>query len=119
MSVKHSLGRQFSLSIVAALAGAVLTSGAAVAKADTASADGVPGLAVKYKNSDLTTREGSLALYKRITNAATEVCGAGNYQGVGATVKYQACKRAAIERAVNELHSPQLAAVHSDRTHKG
>jgi len=36
-----------------------------------------------------------------------------------AFTKYQACKRAAIERAVNELQSPQLAAVHSDHSRKG
>ena len=119
MSVKYSLGRQFSLSIVAAVAGAVLTSAAGVALADTAAADTVPALAVKYRNSDLTTRDGSLALYKRITNAASEVCGAANHQGVGAIASYRACKSAAIERAVNELHSPQLAAVHSDHSHKG
>ena len=117
MSVKYSTGRPFNLSIVAALAGVVLVSGAAVANADTASADGVPALAIKYKNSELTSREGSLKLYARITNAASEVC-APTSQDVGAVIKYQACKRAAIERAVNELKSPQLAAVHSDHSHK-
>jgi UrcA family protein len=118
MSVNSSPGRQFSLSIVAALVGAVLTSGASVANADTASAEGVPALAVKYKNGELTTREGSLRLYTRITNAASEVCAATN-PGVAAVVRYQACKRAAIDRAVNELKSPQLAAIHSDHSHKG
>jgi len=119
MSVKHSLGRQFNLSLVAALAGVVLTSAAAVAKADTAAADGVPALAVKYRNSDLSTREGSLLVYKRITTAASQVCSVADHQDIAAFTKYQACKRAAIERAVNELQSPQLAAVHSDHTRKG
>jgi len=119
MSVKFSLGRQFSLSIVAAVAGAVLASAAGVAVADTTAEDAAPALAVKYKNSDLTSAEGSRALYKRITTAASEVCAVTNHQDIAGFTKYQACKRAAIERAVNELHSPQLAAVHSDHAHKG
>jgi UrcA family protein len=119
MSIKYSLGRQVSLSIVAAVTGAVLASAAGVAVADTTAAEAAPALAVKYKNSELATREGSLALYKRITSAASEVCAVTNHQDIGGFTKYQACKRAAIERAVNELHSPQLAAVHSDHSHKG
>jgi len=119
MSVKSSLGRQFSLSLVAAVAGAVLASSAGAAVAHAQAADAAPALKVKYKTSDLTSREGSQALYKRITIAAGEVCDVTNHEDVGGFTKYEACKRAAIERAVNELKSPQLAAVHSNHSHKG
>jgi UrcA family protein len=119
MSVKYSPSRQFSLSVVAAVAGAVLASAAGVAVGDTPAVEAAPALTVKYKNSDLTSRDGSLALYKRITSAASEVCAVTNHQDIGGFTRYQACKRAAIQRAVNELHSPQLAAVHSDHSHKG
>jgi UrcA family protein len=114
MSARHSIGQTFAL----VLAGTLLGAAAGVTTAATPAADG-PAIAVKYKDLDLNTREGSVTLYKRIADAASEVCSFADNRDLAAVAQSRACRRAAIDRAVNDLHSPQLAAVHLDHMRKG
>ena len=103
--------------LLIALAGAVLTAGFGVANA--APADDQPSMVVKYDDLDLSSKEGTLALYQRIAAAARQVCPNEETRQLGSLEFTLACRRAAVDRAVSTLHNPQLAALHSDHTHRG
>jgi UrcA family protein len=82
-------------------------------------ADGVPSLAVKYDDLDLSTRDGAVALYQRISAAAHLVCPEPQNTSIADVQVARACRRVAIDHAVQAVHNPQLAALHSGQTHRG
>jgi UrcA family protein len=74
---------------------------------------------VRYDDLDLSTQQGSNALYERISVAARKVCAPDDIRDLNAMSLSSKCTAAAIDKAVNDVHSPQLAMVHASRTRHG
>jgi UrcA family protein len=73
---------------------------------------------VRYRPASLGTERGSKALYRRLVTAAEQVCPApSGTRLVPAAV--QTCRDQAISRAVEQIGSPALAALHAGRVKSG
>lgn len=90
----------------------------AVGSAHAATAD-VPAVTVRYADLNLSTEQGSLALYARIVAAAHQVCVADDIRDLRAFNAAQACREEAIARAVRDVNSPMLASVYAARQRHG
>jgi UrcA family protein len=102
---------------------AVVAAGMLVSPALAADSKGrfaVPELAVAYGDLDLTKPEGVQALHRRLTAAAERVCPRTDVL-VKQTDKAAAreCRKQALEHAVREIGSPELAALHAATTARG
>ncbi|HEX4268220.1 MAG TPA: UrcA family protein [Steroidobacteraceae bacterium] len=96
----------------AALTLGVLAAGALLAAPAVASADANGfQLNVYYTANDLATEQGTRALYRRIVNAADEVCPGSDSLYSDVINKSKECKRAAIARAIGQIGSARLAAI--------
>src|SRR5271170_7771907 len=71
-----------------------------------------PSISVDYTGLDLTRSADTQLLYRRLKQAAANVCGALPSIGLGAREHYQACYRTTLDNAVMQVHSPQLLALH-------
>jgi UrcA family protein len=80
----------------------------------------IPELEVEYGDLDLTKPEGVQALHRRLTAAAERVCPRTDGR-VSAPDKAaaRACRKQALERAVHEIGSPELAALHATTAPRG
>ena len=94
--------------------------GAAAAGAANAAtvADDVPSVVVRYQTAGLSTDSGTRALYRRLVNAAEEVC------PVSAGTRFvtravEQCRDQALARAVQQIGSPALAALHASSSKNG
>ena len=103
---------------VAFAALAACTAIGAVGSAHAASAD-VPALKVRYSDLNLSTEQGSLALYGRIVAAAHQVCVADDIRDLQAEAAVKACREHAIAQAVRDVNSPMLASVYAERLRHG
>jgi UrcA family protein len=83
-----------------------------VARAATAD-DQVPSKAVRYDDLNLSTESGTHTLYERIASAAKQVCPATDGHNLSAIAAAHDCERAAIDRAVQQVNNPRLAAENS------
>ena len=95
-----------------ALALAALAACVSLGSAQAASPTATRAVNVSFGDLNLSTDQGTNALYARLTAAAREVCGAygvdiRNLQDYAAA---RSCQEQAIAKAVHELHVPQLAA---------
>ena len=79
----------------------------------------MPTVVVRYGDLDLSTTDGANVLYQRISVAARQVCPFEDSRALVADGKNRACREAAIERAVNAVNNPQLAAVRSEHVKRG
>ena len=113
VAIKKSGGARSLL--VGALALAAFTL-AGQASADPMAAQ-APSVHVRYSDLDLTTERGSRSLYRRIQVAARQVCPVENIRDPEKMSAALKCQAAAVDRAVNDVHSPQLAALHANMTH--
>jgi len=86
----------------------------AVGSAQAATAD-VPALKVRYSDLNLSSEQGSLALYGRIVAAAHQVCAVDDIRDLRAVAAAQACREQAIAQAVRDVNSPRLASVYAER----
>jgi UrcA family protein len=84
-------------------------------------ADAAPSARVIYSDLNLTSEQGNLALYARITGAARRVCLADRIDSrdLARYAEARACEQRAIGQAVHEVHSPQLAAIYEARQPRG
>jgi UrcA family protein len=105
----------------AALACTVLAACSAVGAIGTASAAGAdsPALKVRYSDLNLSTEQGSLALYGRIVEAARQVCTVDSIRDLRAVAATAACREQAIAQAVRDVNSPMLASVYAERLRHG
>ena len=106
------------------LASAVLTALTACvvlapALSHAATTNGAAAVTVRYADLNLGTDAGNTTLYARLVSAARQVCGTGDIRNLGQLAATQACQREAIAKAVQEVHSPQLAAVFAKRQGQG
>jgi UrcA family protein len=100
------------LKIAAALA-------ACLAVTAVANAESAPAVRVSYADLNLSTPQGSQALYARIVSAANEVCRADDIRDLQAMAARNSCRAAAIAQAVREVGSPALAALHAGQVRHG
>jgi UrcA family protein len=100
------------------LALSVMSAAATLTQAGTPAPDDVPTVRVHYQDLDLSTEHGAVTLYKRIEGAAKEVCPPTNTMSVHAMRLAQQCVASAIERAVADVNSPQLARLSALRAHR-
>ena len=103
---------------IAVLAACVLAGSLGVAQA-AAPPDDVPTVVVRYGDLDLSTQEGVQTLYKRISSAARQVCPSADPRMLASLDYSHACRAAAVARAVSQVHSSQLAALHAERVKHG
>ena len=68
-------------------------------------------MSVNYRDLNLSTIDGAIALYERLKGAARTVCD-GPLTGVAAYQEWRSCYDAAIADAVAKVNSPLLSAVH-------
>jgi UrcA family protein len=108
-------GIKISLS---AITGTLLLGAACAASADVLSND-PPTVQVSYADLDLGTENGAQTLYHRITAAARIVCPDSSERGLSDLAKTKACRQSAIDRAVHEVPSAQLAAVYASAGRRG
>ncbi len=99
------------------LCGIVGAASAGAVSAATPDED-VPTMTVRYSPSSLETEQGAKALYRRLVNAAAEVCPQyGNSRWVTDAVRH--CRDQAIADAVFKINNPRLAAVHATNAKNG
>ncbi len=106
-----------ALSRVAVLAACLLAGTLGVARA-AVPVDDAPSIVVSYGDLDLSSTVGVHTLYNRIATAARQVCPFDGDLDLERNAVARACRAAAIERAVAQVHSEQLAAlspVHAKR----
>jgi UrcA family protein len=102
---------------------AVIAAGMLVSAAVAAESEGpfaVPKVAVEYGDLDLTKPEGVRVLHRRLTAAAERVCPRTDGRAsVRAKAAARECREQALEYAVREVGSPELAALHATTTARG
>ena len=74
---------------------------------------------VRYADLNLSSDAGNAALYARLEAAARQVCGTSDIRDLAQLASVQSCQKVAIARAVQEVHSTQLAAVLARRAAQG
>jgi UrcA family protein len=93
------------------------SAGMAVAAMAPASAADVPTVAVRYADLDLRHEAGVKVLYRRLYNAAVEVCGQRERTGSRIVrVAWKSCVAATVAAAVAMVDRPELTAYHQQRT---
>jgi UrcA family protein len=85
---------------------------AGAASAATPEAD-APALVVRYSDLNLATDSGTHALYRRLTQAAEQVCPAEPSNTHITNEKTLKCRQEALSAAVSKIHSQRLAALHA------
>jgi UrcA family protein len=101
-----------------ALAGA-LAAMSVTALSFAAPADDVPSIAVRYDDLNLATTDGANTLYRRISNAARQVCPDPFSRDLAVVTASERCQAEAVNRAVREVNNPQLAMVYASHTSHG
>jgi UrcA family protein len=112
---------RFTSGRLAVLAGCLLAGTLSVAQAapPAAAAHPVRTIVVNYSDLNLSTDEGTFALYQRISTAARRVCPLDDTRALAQSIASDACRAAAVARAVAAVNSPQLAALYAGRTNRG
>ncbi|HEY6516405.1 MAG TPA: UrcA family protein [Steroidobacteraceae bacterium] len=73
---------------------------------------------VFYTQSDLATAKGSRALYRRLQNAAAEVCPVSGSLFADTAAASKECQQRAIARAIGQIGSARLAAIQAQAVAK-
>jgi UrcA family protein len=92
--------------------------GVGAASAATSEGD-VPAVTLKYDPMSLTTDRGARVLYKRLKNAAIQVCPEYASTGPFISAAVQQCRDQALARAVLKINDPRLVAVHQASAKNG
>ena len=82
-------------------------------------AGGAPQISVQYDDLSLTTQAGVKRLYSRIKSAARQVCPAADSRDLRRRLQSIECQQAAIARAVSQVDSTMLAAIHAASAQRG
>jgi len=91
---------------------------AGAAGASPASSD-APALAVRFSADMLATDSGARALYRRLEQAAEQVCPPQPTETRIVPEGVAKCRAQAITAAVNKIHNQRLAAVHAASSKSG
>jgi UrcA family protein len=103
---------KFGLLVLGSLAG-LMAAGAASADSD------VPQVVVKYSAESLTTDEGVNDLYRRIVQAANQVCPDPWIRDLARRSEATHCRNQAIARAIRYIDNSRLAAVYAVHSKNG
>lgn len=109
---------------IAVLVGGSLLGSLGVAQATTPAntvtiTNEVPTVVVRYGDLNLATESGARKLYHRLSVAAQAVCPVEDARQLAALDSNRTCRANAIARAVHQINSPQLAALHADHSNRG
>jgi UrcA family protein len=117
-----TLSNRFNSRRLTVLAGCLLAGALGVAQAgspEATAAATVPTVVVSYGDLNLSTTEGNATLLQRITTAARRVCPLEDSRNLARAAYTNSCRADAVARAVHDINSPQLAALHAVRTNRG
>ena len=107
--------RRLSCSVAAALLASATFSGV-LSLAHAESVDGAPSRVVRYDDLNIATPAGAEALYRRIKDAARDVCGEptiiGSYL---VTASWKDCVAGSVRSAVLKINQPTLTTYYSAR----
>ncbi|HEY1892504.1 MAG TPA: UrcA family protein [Steroidobacteraceae bacterium] len=106
-----------ALTALGILTAAVALGSPAIASAGEQPADGLQ-TNVFYTQRDLATVKGSRALYRRLENAAAEVCPVSSSLFPDPAAASKECQQRAIARAIGEIGSSRLAAIQAQAVAK-
>ena len=107
---------KFGLLLLGSIAGIMAAGGASAARLDS----DAPSVVVKYSEQSLATDDGAYALYRRITNAAKQVCPADdNTRDLKRQSLIKECRNQAIARAIRQIDNSRLAALHAAHSKNG
>jgi UrcA family protein len=81
--------------------------------------DDAPSVTVRYDDLNLATSAGVDALYRRISNAARQVCYDSRSRDLGIVAASERCQANAIAQAVRDVNNPHLALVHASHVSRG
>ena len=117
-----TVSNRFNSRRLTVLAGCLLAGALGVAQAappEATAAGAVPTLVVSYGDLNLSTTEGNATLLQRITTAARRVCPLEDSRNLARAAYSNSCRAEAVARAVHDINSPQLAALHAVRSNRG
>jgi UrcA family protein len=103
--------RNFTLAAVAAMCLAAVTVGA---HADEA-VNVVAARTVHYADLNLNTQAGAAVLYRRIRNAAEQLCGDVGSRQLAQAAAAKACVERAIVASVRSVNNPKLTSEYNTR----
>jgi len=98
-----------ALMLLCGIAGAAYSGAASAATGN----DEVPSVAIHYDRQSLDTDSGARTLYRRIVNAAAEVCPQQSSSSYIISDAVRRCRQEAVARAVMKIDNPHLAAVYA------
>jgi UrcA family protein len=104
--------------LLGGLGGLVGAGVASAATADEAYSD-VPAVVVRYHADMLATDSGARALYRRLTQAAEQVCPRQSSNTRLPNAAITKCRQEALAAAVNKIHNQRLAAVDAASSKSG
>jgi UrcA family protein len=104
-----------SLAVVGAFAGLAVTTISFAAPLS----DDPPSVTVRYDDLNLSTSAGVDALYRRISNAARQVCPDARSRDLGIVAASERCQANAVAQAVRDVNNPHLALVHASHVSRG
>jgi len=100
---------KFASLLLGSLAGIMAIGAASAASPDS----GVPTVVVKYSEQSLATDGGVNDLYRRITNAAKQVCPTASIRDLSAIRQVEECRDQAVARAIRQIDNSRLAALYA------
>jgi UrcA family protein len=106
---------KFASLLLGSLAGVMAVGAACAASPDS----DVPSVVVKYSEQSLATDGGVNDLYRRITNAAKQVCPEASIRNLSALSRVEACRDQAVARAIRQIDNSRLAALHAAHSKNG
>lgn len=107
-----------ALAALGVLTAAAWLAAPAVATAAQPAANGLQ-TNVYYDSRDLATERGTRALYRRILNAAQDVCPGNDSSDASVVAASKACQRVAVARAIGQIGNTQLAALDAQEVANG
>jgi UrcA family protein len=78
--------------------------------------DAAPQLVVRYADLNLASHAGVAVLYRRIKNAASQVCGSVDLKHLSQAAAAKPCIDGAIAQAVSAINSPMLTSQYLAKT---
>jgi UrcA family protein len=100
---------KFASLLLGSLAGVMAVGAASAASPDS----GVPTVVVQYSEQSLATDGGVNDLYRRITNAAKQVCPTASIREFRALRQVEECRDQAVARAIRQIDNSRLAALYA------
>jgi UrcA family protein len=101
-----------ALMLLCGIASAAYSGAASAATGD----DDVLSVAIHYDRQSLDTDSGARTLYRRIVNAAAEVCPQDSSSPHWISDAVRRCREESVARAVMQINHPHLAAVYAAST---